>query len=66
MEPTEKQIELVPCPFCGGNAHIEIHDYSYVSIKGEQFIVKCDKACQREYGFKSQAIEAWNTRAQGG
>ena len=48
--------ELLPCPFCGGEADIEgISELHYISCKN------C-YAETRVYGSKAEAIDAWNTR----
>ena len=48
--------ELLPCPFCGGEAEIHPAYYGcYVEC------IDCD-ASTRVEGFESDAIEAWNTR----
>ena len=54
--------ELLPCPFCGGDAHtIEPARY------GKTWGVRCE--CGAFLGFEhteAEAIEAWNTRAEMG
>ena len=66
--------ELLPCPFCGGEAHARQalmwdEDYNTVAVPG-RWTVNCDtEGCMGEVGcafFKTegQAIEAWNTRAE--
>ena len=48
--------ELLPCPFCGGEAEINgISEVHYISCKN------C-YAETRVYGSKAEAINAWNTR----
>lgn len=48
--------ELKPCPFCGGEASLHIHD---------RYGVECDN-CSMGLGCikltKEEAIQAWNTR----
>lgn len=49
--------ELLPCPFCGGEAAI------YEEILGG-YIVQCHECCgQIGIMTKERAIAAWNTRA---
>ena len=50
--------ELLPCPFCGGEADIEgISEIHYISCKN------C-YAETRTYGSKGEAINAWNKRVE--
>lgn len=58
-------IELKPCPFCGGKAHVEKNfDETY------RFYHTCKNTQINIYktGFKTrkEAIEAWNRRADNG
>lgn len=61
-----QKIELLPCPFCGGVAHI-IYDHDVVEESSEKdwaYTVECC-ACAASSGLcysKEQAIEAWNKR----
>ena len=52
---------LLPCPFCGGEPHIE-----EVSASRGQFCIKCSncwaKSVYLSYGEKWQLVRAWNTR----
>ena len=72
----EKQSDLKPCPFCGGDAKLR-HDYS--SESGGWYVIDClNHGCMRSErsawegqqvstGWRkteSEAIEAWNTRAE--
>lgn len=54
--------ELLPCPFCGGEAeaHEVMFPYHYwdVLCDGECFDHFCEKPTEAE------AVEAWNTRAE--
>lgn len=55
--------ELLPCPFCGGEA--VLHHYYY---KECAYWVQCD-ACRVStlaYLDKEYVIRAWNTRVQEG
>ena len=59
--------ELLPCPFCGGKAHIA----ECVGYRGDvSYTVNCDAihdCIASDSGFwyssREAAIEAWNTRA---
>ena len=54
----ERRLAMLPCPFCGGEAHtIEPARY------GKSWGVRCE--CGAFLGFEfteAEAIEAWNTR----
>ena len=55
---------LLPCPFCGGEATISDGGYS-----GEKFLARCrEMSCPAASGFirktHDEAIAAWNHRAQ--
>ena len=58
----DNQIELLPCPFCGGEAILTSRETNYFATR---FFVICDnchassKWCQN----KEEAAEAWNRRA---
>lgn len=49
--------ELLPCPFCGGEAHI-------ITAVGESWVL-CDKckATTEAHTSRQFAIAAWNRRA---
>ena len=57
LEPT--RTELLPCPFCGGEARI-------VTAVGESWVLcnKC-KATTEAHTSRQFAIDAWNRRADG-
>lgn len=59
--------ELKPCPFCGGEVEIEIHEDIARRIK---YGVECRNAdCDVQpltawYADKDECVEAWNRRAK--
>lgn len=62
------EIKLLPCPFCGGEAHIEEHKFWDEKAKGftvQTYGVVCDNCCSmswQHHRHKEKAIEQWNTR----
>lgn len=60
--------ELKRCPFCGGKATIEKHDFAIkydFAISSSTYGIKCDVCFAKTYQFfalKEEAIEAWNRR----
>ena len=59
----DKEPELLPCPFCGGNVRV------WHNLETENYDIECQKCgcdVQQHYGCKDEAIEAWNTRTQKG
>lgn len=63
--------ELLPCPFCGGEAHT--HDFSWHASQfaGHIFAnpywqVICSecRAAIGDFDTRDEAIEAWNTRSE--
>lgn len=68
MSQSEEMKELLPCPFCGGEAYVNYSD------RGELFGVRCNhwkgnggsSVCMGAGAYadsKAGAITAWNTRA---
>lgn len=58
---------LLPCPFCGGEA--EIFDYDPENEVGfhEPYTVQCSNQCcclGKDFRTREEAAEAWNRRAQ--
>jgi Lar family restriction alleviation protein len=56
--------DLKPCPFCGGKAIVEGHHNRFM----EWYLCSCPEChvsqTGNEYGFKFEAIEAWNRRTE--
>ena len=57
--------ELLPCPFCGGEAKLQPSDGGHfvfcISCNSEGTFVK-EHNCDYRGGSKDEAIKAWNTR----
>jgi len=61
--PTQSKIDLLPCPFCGGEAErIDIEDGDNA---GGSCIhcTRCDACSNVEFEFKEHFISNWNRRA---
>ncbi len=56
------EIELKPCPFCGGK-NVCLTEHAAVIV-----FVQCDDCCATfpHFDSKEEAIEAWNRRADNG
>lgn len=65
----DDEVELKPCPFCGGGASVEARYNAYIVRCDARFLPNStDKLCPingRTRGDKTreEAIEQWNTRA---
>ena len=58
---TKENIELKPCPFCGGE------DLDFIESECEQFVLVscCDCCCSScSDNDKEKAIKSWNTRTE--
>lgn len=59
--------ELLPCPFCGGEAQVSNYETESLWSRDQATYTKvscdeCDIAFQTEPGHETQAIAAWNRR----
>ena len=55
------ELELLPCPFCGGEAKIATYDWGHSVKEYWIYCNPCDCASGRCHS-KEGAINAWNTR----
>ena len=55
--------ELLPCPFCGGEAVIECHKFQLCAPVFNGICTVCDSAgpCENTHG---DAVAAWNKRSE--
>ena len=53
--------ELLPCPFCGGEAHIVGGDDFFYNVVQ---CCNCHATASGRYETEAEAIAAWNTRAE--
>lgn len=63
--------ELLPCPFCGGEAELMHHSeqsrlvFNTGSELSSCYIIECKKCFSRvQRGFKEDLVKAWNTRTK--
>lgn len=66
---TMNDIELKPCPFCGGEAELiysnDNHHKPYIACKfGSMLTPKCSAYNTYQWNYKTvaEAVEAWNRR----
>ena len=52
-------VELKPCPFCGGKADIKKGLPQSQSRGGKQFLIQCRKCGCRTVLFRQSALEPW-------
>lgn len=58
------EIKLKPCPFCGGEAHIDCFpglDRPYFPVCNNEMCIACDTILT--FLTEKDAAEAWNRRA---
>lgn len=56
---TNKQTELLPCPFCGGPAEMRLYDCQYWVQ-----CIQCFNSTAADHDLECNASSAWNRRAQ--
>lgn len=58
--PAVSEVELLPCPFCGGAATRSEREFQYISCENHDCFVVVEATSL--FGDKEAAIKAWNTR----
>ena len=55
-------IKLLPCPFCGGKAHLVTNHN--MSLTWVRYTVKCERCLTESYKYEDYktAISCWNRR----
>ena len=58
-------MELKHCPYCGGEASVNI--MPFIGFKGSGYVAQCESCWAKTayYCTKAEAIAAWNTRHEG-
>jgi Lar family restriction alleviation protein len=56
--------ELLPCPFCGGEAHVSGEDTSYISVMCDGCFAQSRSLKYRDESYRHAIIKAWNRRVQ--
>lgn len=57
------ETKLKPCPFCGGEARIDVHIFHGLSDTFGVVCKCCDAETAQFYATVYEAIGAWNRRA---
>lgn len=62
---TDKKPDLLPCPFCGGDAAVvDLNDTGGVRVAGFRMAVRCSKCGATVEGRSTlHSIKTWNRRA---
>lgn len=65
MQTKVEQLELKPCPFCGGTASSSIRE-DYNGVHSDKYVKECDDCGSetRECKTREEATELWNRRAE--
>ena len=56
--------KLKPCPFCGGEAHIQTHEFVGCANTYGVVCLGCGVETRQFYESKSEVIKMWNTRVR--
>ncbi len=63
--PTQGEMRLAPCPFCGGEAWLNDYEAKYSDLPSKSRSPQC-RSCGASLGYlttPAKAAEAWNRRA---
>lgn len=58
--------KLLPCPFCGANAHFEMDDARWEWVECESCGMQSNRRASLMEDCKPTLADAWNTRAERG
>lgn len=58
--------ELKQCPFCGGEAYVQKHDFDMLNSTYGVICLECCCETYQFYNTQEMAIEAWNKRVKDG
>lgn len=58
--------KLLPCPFCGANAHFEVDDARWEWVECESCGMQSNRRASLMEDCKPMLADAWNTRAERG
>ena len=56
--------KLKPCPFCGGEAHIQMHEFVGCANTYGVVCLGCGVETRQFYESKSETVKMWNTRTE--
>jgi Lar family restriction alleviation protein len=64
MEKGKKMAELLPCPFCGGEAVVIAQDFDDGDVWYRPECTKCKCGWRENVETIDEAIEKWNARTK--
>ena len=63
-EMKQVKAKLKPCPFCGGKARVQGHEFIGYGDTFGVVCLNCGAETRQFYVTENEAIEAWNRRAE--